>query len=443
MLKVLFYLFLLVMTMALGMWLFQSPGHVSFEWANYALEGPAALFIGILVLLVLVISFLLVCFDRVWRSFRYRRFQTQLKYLEKEKEYFIEGMVAIASRDYGAALKASKTLIQKYPDSPLALLLASRTSHFSGEEETGHYFHRMLENKALRFLGLRQLSQEAIKNKLYHVAAKHLSKASEERPQSPLVWEYRFYVDLKQGHFAHAYQSLEKWVSTSKMDEGHEGHLYSILRFEQAKANALKSNEAECVLLKGALKDDPLFLPAVEMYAHYCLQDKKNKRLQRVIEKVWREKPYLPLIDIYLKSFKNEGAMGDYKRLEKLTATHPEHWVSHYALARKALEAHLWGLARRHIKNTLTLMSCPLTLELAYEIRLEEESEPAVLVHLIKESEKRLSDDPAWVCGHCHARVTEWEAFCPSCDQFDTFSWGSFTSTPSSPSLITQDMPPS
>jgi HemY protein len=149
----------------------------------------------------------------------------------------------------------------------------------------------------------------------------------------------------------------------------------------------------------------------------------KARPASRFIQNAWARTPHPALASSY-------GEIGDggndalrrVKRLEKLLSFNPDHPESHIALAEAALQAKLWGEARKHLESAAgedpSARVCRMMAEL--EERSGGNSEN-VRSWLIRASDA--PPDAAWVCADCGAAWDEWTATCGSCDAFGSLAW--------------------
>jgi HemY protein len=91
-------------------------------------------------------------------------------------------------------------------------------------------------------------------------------------------------------------------------------------------------------------------------------------------------------------------------------------------LAEAAIEAQLWGEARRHLEAAIaadpTARLCLLSARL-------EEAEHGDLGAMRGWLDRAVSakPDPRYVCAACGGESREWRSRCPRCGAFDTLSW--------------------
>src|SRR5262249_31560659 len=75
--------------------------------------------------------------------------------------------------------------------------------------------------------------------------------------------------------------------------------------------------------------------------------------------RAWRTAPHPELAQVYGAIHAGEPALGRVKCVERLAAQNPGARESHLFLAEAALDAQLWGEARRHLEQALRTTSIP------------------------------------------------------------------------------------
>src|SRR5207247_8282679 len=95
-----------------------------------------------------------------------------------------------------------------------------------------------------------------------------------------------------------------------------------------------------------ALTED-LAAPAAH-HARLLLDDRRAGRAAKAVERAWRTAAHPELAHVYNAIFGGEPALARVKSFERLAAQNPIARESHVALAEVALNAQLWGEARRH-----------------------------------------------------------------------------------------------
>jgi HemY protein len=146
-----------------------------------------------------------------------------------------------------------------------------------------------------------------------------------------------------------------------------------------------------------------------------------------VLEQAWGRAPHPDLAGLYLRACADDDRLERLKILGRLAERNPEHAESHLARARAALEARLWGEARRHLQaaagpdgleGSPRESVCRLMAELEEAERADANAARAWLTRAATAPR-----DPGWVCGSCGAVSEAWSARCGKCRDFDALGW--------------------
>ena len=163
-------------------------------------------------------------------------------------------------------------------------------------------------------------------------------------------------------------------------------------------------------------------MPASVLYAKLLIGSGRLGTAARMLEKAWTAAPHPALIAAYKEARPGKAGIEWLTQLGKLVAGAPKHPESLLTLAEAALDARLWGEARRHLGHAVedgaTERCCRLMARL-------EESEHGDLDKarqwLMRAGEA--ARDPAWVCDSCGALAGEWQPRCGACGAYDSLAW--------------------
>jgi HemY protein len=141
-----------------------------------------------------------------------------------------------------------------------------------------------------------------------------------------------------------------------------------------------------------------------------------------LLEELWARRPHSDLAEAYLKQWPLEAPLDRMKRIQHLTDKNASAFESRIALAEAALEAKLWGEARRNLidlpDDQITVRVCRLMARLE-----QDEHGDAVAARVWLDRAETAAPDKAWTCDTCGAVAAEWSALCGNCEAFDTVSW--------------------
>jgi HemY protein len=98
-----------------------------------------------------------------------------------------------------------------------------------------------------------------------------------------------------------------------------------------------------------AAKLEPGLVPAATLAARLFTRQGDIKRAVRVLETAWRHEPHPELAEAYGMVRAGDSALDRLKRAQRLATLRPGHLESRLAVARAAIDARDWPLARREL----------------------------------------------------------------------------------------------
>jgi len=166
----------------------------------------------------------------------------------------------------------------------------------------------------------------------------------------------------------------------------------------------------------------PDWLPANLALAQRQVQSGHKRAARRTIERAWTQTPHPQLAAVY-RAATDAEPLAAYRQLEHLCRTNEDAPPSRLALAEAALEADIWGEARRHL---LALVARGGATPAAYRLlarleRRETGNEAAAMQWLA--SAVDAASAPVWLCRVCGGAHDEWQALCRYCDMFNALDW--------------------
>jgi HemY protein len=198
---------------------------------------------------------------------------------------------------------------------------------------------------------------------------------------------------------------------------------HAVVLLERAYKSQRAGDPAQTLkLVKQAHKAAPDLVPASVLLAELLVGSGRQGAAARMLEKAWAAAPHPALIAAYGPARPGKAGIEWLNQVGKLVAAAAKHPESLLALAEAALDAKLWGEARRHLGEAgeagVTDRVCRLMARL-------EEAEHGDL-DKAREWLMRAGEalpDPAWVCDSCGALAREWQPRCGACDAYDGLAW--------------------
>ncbi|MBT4907271.1 MAG: heme biosynthesis protein HemY [Rhodospirillaceae bacterium] len=425
MLRFLIYVVEVVVVVAIAVWLADRPGVVSLDWQGWRIETS----VGILALSVFLLAVATAAIFATWRWLRRRprewSMRRRLNRQEAGLRALSDGLVAIASGDADSARKHTRRADSLLDHAPVTVLLEAQTAQIAGDEAAARAtFERMTQNADTEFLGLRGLITDALREGDDDRALDYARRAYALKPRTPWLIDSMVSLLSRAGEWREAQRLIEESQKSKRTTTAQARHQQAALLTERARAAQSLGQAADAhAQARKANELDPALVPAASLLAQLVAEDGRAWRVRKFIEKSWVAAPHPDLRDAYLDLLDAETAPLDrYKAVEALVRSTSEHPESRLALARAALDASLWGEARRQLDE---LQATAPTADV-YRLRArlaDEDTEDATLPAEWLELAASAESDRAWVCGDCGTVADDWSAVCGHCGAFATLGW--------------------
>ncbi len=426
--RVILFSLKVMLLLALVYWLAERPGDVSIEWMGYRLDTS----VGILVLAVALFAVLVALLYRLWRFLLSapRDLARTMAAGRRQRGYkaLTQGMVAVAAGETAEATRWARRAGALLDEPPLTMLLSAQAAQLTGDAAAAkRYFNDMLQDPETRFLGLRGLLTQALREGDEAAALDYVRQAHALRPRTPWVLTSLFDLSQRAGDLETADQALRSAAQIKAIAQNEAARKRAVLLLERTLAMRDEDPKAAAKLAREAHRLAPDLAPAAALLAELLIAAGQGRRACRVLEDAWRAGPQPELARLYREAWPLEDAIDRLRRLGKLVQSRAEEPESHLALARAALEAKLWGEARRHLNaaaGTGGLEGEPSEgiCRLMAELEETEQDDPqAGRAWLARAA--AAPPDPAWVCGSCGALAEAWSARCGACGSFDALAW--------------------
>jgi len=419
----------LAIVAALAAWFAENPGHVSIVWQSYRVDTS----VGILVAAVGVLAIAAALIYRLWRSLRtvskVSRTAREQRRLREGYTALTNGFVAVAAGDAEEAKRLTRRAHALLREPALTHLLAAQAAQLGGDDAAARrYFTGLLDAPGTEFLGVRGLLTLAEHEGDEDSALRLAQRAEALKPKVPWVHEKLFGLEVEAGRWTAAERTIKDALKHKTLEPAEGKRRRAVVLLEQSRQAEAEDEEVQALTLaRRALDDAPELTPAAIRLAELLHRKGENRRARKIVEDAWQRAPHPALARQYGALAGGSGDDGDglkqLKAVEKLASAWPDDPASHLALGWAALEAKLWGQARRHLETAAgdrpTTFVCRLMAALE---EAENGDTPAARAWYAKAGEAE--PDPGWVCGDCGAVADDWSAVCANCGAFNNLSWG-------------------
>jgi len=370
--RVLIYLAIIAALASGAVWLADQPGSVAFVWDGVSYSVGLA--VAALALLVLVAALLLLeAVGRVLLNLP-QRLSGAARERKKRKaiQALSRGMIAVGSGDENAARRHARDA-ERYlrKDEPLLLLLKAQAAQISGDRDVAEQvFQEMAQTEETRVLGLRGLYVEARRRGDSDAAWQHASEAARLAPAVDWANEAVLEGLCAQGDWRTAIDTVERRAALGLIDKPTAKRQRAVLLTADALAKGEADEEAALASAKEAVRLAPDLVPAATLAGRILGHRLELRKAGKILEAAWQATPHPDLADAYTHLRAGDSARDRMKRAERLAMLSSWAPEGRIALARAALEARDFDMARKTLDPLLqegrpSVRVCLLMAELA------------------------------------------------------------------------------
>jgi HemY protein len=421
-------LFFLVVVFALGLgfaWLADRPGDLVVTLDGYQYQVTlmvAAVGVAVIVAAVMLTWWIVKI---VWRSpylvsryFRVRR-------RDRGYQALSTGMIAAGAGDAGLARKKKQEAMKLIDadQEPLIHLLDAQASLLEGDHEAARRkFEAMLSDPETRLLALRGLYLEAERLGDRQAARHYAASAAQAAPQ--LGWAAD--VSLEEKAERHEWDAALRLVEAQKSTVQIERDAASRRKAVLLTAKALDTLEADPAGAKAAALEAhrlaPTLVPAAVAAAKAAFRLGDVRKGAKVLEAAWKTGPHPEIADAYVHARPGDSTHDRLERAKKLQSLRRNHVESALVVARAALDAGEFALARSEAEAAIRLGPREGAYLLLADIEEAETGDQGRIRQWLGKA-VRAPRDPAWVAdGYVADR---WAAVSPVTGRLDAFEWRS------------------
>jgi HemY protein len=408
----------------LAVWLAESPGLAHITWHGYEIETSAAF----LAVLVVVAGYLLYLLFRLWHLIAHgakvRRLNRMLKELRQGHENLSEGLIAVAAGDAAEAGRLAVAARKKLGITASTRLLQAQAAQLAGDHAAARVlFEELAAETSSAVLGYRGLIMSAVREKDLAAAGRLAEELRRVKSKTPWLNLIAFELAARRREWSAAEEFLTPLIASRLLEPKRARHFEAVIAAARAEEDVHASNkEGALEAAERAARFAPNWLPAIIMLAERQIASGHRRAGRRTIERSWKTMPH-PQLAAALRAGRDTDPLEAYKDTEHLCRDNAEAPESRAVLAEAALEADIWGEARRHL---LSLVGTGAATQGAYRLlaRLEKResgNEDAAAKWLAKAIDA--PPDPVWLCHACGGAHQKWQVLCAHCGAFDTLEW--------------------
>ena len=326
-------------------WVADRPGDIVITWMGYHIETSvmvAALALAGLVLVLMllwaVVRFILRSPEQVSLFFRHRR--AMKGYLAISR-----GLIAIGAGDLRGARRSADDAARLSPGDPLALLLTAQSAQMAGDRSGAERaFRAMTRRDDTKLLGLRGLYIEAQRRDDTQAARLAVEEAAKASPTP--AWAGQAALDYRcaAADWAGALDALDHMKGA--LEKADYRRKRAVLLTARALALEEIDRDGSRAAVLEAVKLAPDLAPAAALAGRRLAEAGEQRKARKVLERAWTLNPHPDIAEAYADLRLGNSARERLTRMQKLAAQVPGQLEGALAVARAALDAREFAVAR-------------------------------------------------------------------------------------------------
>jgi len=421
MVRILIYV-AIVFAMAFGFaWLAERPGALRLTWQGYEYEVSllvalvAAVVLFVLLLLLIWLLRAIVSTPRaVGDYFSARRRDRGYRALSR-------GMIAVGAGDTRTARRAADEAASLLGEEPMTLLLSAQAAQLAGDGALARTaFESLAARPETRVLGLHGLFVEARRQGEDEAARHFAEQATRMAPKIGWAGEALFEYQAQSGDWLGALRTLGANADGKLVDKARARRLRSVLLTAWALDTEASEPDEARARAQEAHRLAPELSEAAVVAGRLLARGGDFRRASRVLETAWKAAPHPDIAEAYATVRPGDSVRDRLKRVRRLTELRAYHPEGAMALARAAIDAHDWAVAREALEGLVRSQPSERVCLLMAEIEAGEHGDEgrvrAWLARAINAPR-----DPTWVAD---GRIFEhWAPISPVTGRIDAFEW--------------------
>jgi HemY protein len=420
MIRVVIY-FIVVGALAFAaVWLADRPGDVLITWQNRRIETSVMMLVVAFASVAVLTTVSWIVLRALVRSPGVLRRHARTRRGARGFAAVSQGLIAVGSGDVRAARKYADEAIRYAPNEPLTLLLSAQASQLAGDRDTATgTFHVMAGREDTRLLGLHGLYVEAQRRDDVAAARRYAEEAAKSVHAPAWAGLAVFHARCVAGDWIGALDRLDHNMKAGLVDrETHRRHRAVLLT---ARALAAEENDPASArtLALEAVKLAPTLVPAAALAGSLLGAARDLRRAARIVEAAWIANPHPDLAETYAHLRPGDSARDRLTRVQTLAEKTPSHVEGALAVARAALDAQEFAIARTALAPLLVSPTQRVAMLMSKLEESEHGDEGRAREWMTRAVHARR--DPAWTADGVIS--DRWMPASPVTGRLDAFQW--------------------
>ena len=406
---------------ALAAWLISLPGTLTLEAAGYRIQPRLGVAIFMFILLGIILIVLWAVIRRIIAAPRNMARRNRERRREQGVEALSGAIVALQAGDPGRARALAREAQARLPANSAARLLEARADLALGDMPAAREHYRaLIASEKTAVAALAGLYDQARAQHRPEAALTFARKALALAPESGWAADAVFQDLTRHGRWAEAVAMVNAEQATSREERARKRRRQAVIETARARDAEVTAPLAALDHALTALKLLPDFVPAALIASRIHINRGETRKAMSLLRRVWRATGHPDIAALYAHAQPGASAVDRLKRIREIIEVPPPHRAAGMALARAAIDAYDWPLAREALAPFIGPEATQGVASLMAEIEEGQSGDQGKAREWLSLA-IRAHRDPAWTADGIVS--DEWEPLSPVTGKLDAFEW--------------------
>jgi HemY protein len=416
-----YWLVISLIVTAIIAWLIGLPGTLTIEMLGMRMQPR----LGVAALAALVTIVVIILVWGIVRRVIAAPFYIARRSQERRKDLgftaLSDGFIALQAGDALRARALAREARGNLPRNAAAQLLEARADLALGDMHSAREHYRaLISNRKTALAALSGLYDQARQQGRIDAALTFAQKALDISPQAPWAREAVFDDLTRNGRWDEAARMIADEQAVTREEKMRKRRRLAVV--ETARAQLAEGSDPNAALEHSlaALKLVPDFVPATLIASRIYANRNESRRAMSLLRRVWRATSHPDIGTLYANAVPGASAVDRLKRVRELVDMPPPNKAGALVLARAAIDAFDWPLARQALANYASSNPSQGVCLMMAEIEEGESGDKAKARDWVNRA-VRAPREPLWTADGITAE--EWEPLSPVTGKLDAFEW--------------------
>lgn len=406
---------------AIAAWLIALPGTLTLEAAGYRVQPRLGAAVLIFIIVAIVVILLWSIIRRILAAPRNMARRAQVRRREQGVDALSDAIVALQAGDPARARSLAREAQARLPSNAAAKLLEARADLALGDMPAAREHYRaLIANEKTAVAALAGLYDQARAQHRPDAALTFARKALALAPSNGWAADAVFDDLARRGQWAEAVAMVNVEQASSREDRARKRRRQAVIETARARETETSDPLAALDHALTALKLLPDFVPAALIAARIHSNRGEARKAMSLLRRIWRATGHPDVAALYAHAQPGASAVDRLKRLGELVEVPPPHRAGGMALARAAIDAYDWPLARKALEPFAGADATQGVASLMAEIEEGQHGDQGKAREWLARA-MRAPRDPAWTADGLVS--DEWEPVSPVSGRLDAFEW--------------------